>query len=88
MSRHMSQASRGGNGEVGAATGVAAPFGQTLRAVLWSFFGVRKRADYESDVQRLDPRHVVIVGLAAAVLFVLVLVMLVKWVVGSGAAAG
>jgi preprotein translocase subunit Sec61beta len=61
---------------------------QTLRAVFWSFFGVRKRVDYESDVQRLDPRHVIIAGIAGAALFVLALVLLVKWVIGSGVAAG
>ena len=61
---------------------------QTARAVFWSFFGVRKRADYESDVQQLNPRHVVVAGIVGAVLFVLALVMLVKWVIGSGVAAG
>jgi len=61
---------------------------QTARAVFWSFFGVRKRADYESDVQQLNPRHVLVAGIAGAVLFVVVLVLLVKWVVGSGVAAG
>jgi preprotein translocase subunit Sec61beta len=63
-------------------------FVQTLLAVLWSFFGVRKRADYERDVQRLDPRHVVLVGIAGAAVFVLLLVLLVRWVVSSGVAAG
>ncbi len=65
-----------------------ASFMQSMRAVFWSFFGVRKRADYERDVQRLDPRHVLVAGLVGAALFVLVLVLLVKWVVGSGVAAG
>ena len=65
-----------------------AAIGQTVRAVFWSFFGVRKRADYESDVQQLNPRHVLLAGLAGAALFVLALVLLVNWVVGSGVAAG
>ena len=70
--------------------GVSTPkasFAQSMRAVFWSFFGVRKRVDYERDVQRLDPRHVLVAGLVGAALFVLVLVLLVKWVVGSGVAA-
>jgi hypothetical protein len=61
-------------------------FLQTARAVAWSFFGVRRSADYERDVQRLNPVHVVIAGVIGAALFVGVLVMLVKWVVGSGVA--
>ncbi len=63
-------------------------FAQTARAVFWSFFGVRKRADYESDVQQLNPRHVLVAGIAGAALFVIALVLLVKWVVSSGIAAG
>jgi hypothetical protein len=61
-------------------------FVQTVRAVAWSFFGVRRSADYERDVQRLNPVHVVIAGVLGAALFVAVLVLLVKWVVGSGVA--
>ena len=62
-------------------------FLQTVGAVAWSFFGVRRAADYERDVQRLNPKHVVIAGVIGATLFVAVLVVLVKWVVGSGVAA-
>ncbi len=59
---------------------------QTLRAVAWSFFGVRRAKDYESDVARLNPVHVVIAGVIGAALFVVSLVVLVSWVVGSGVA--
>jgi Protein of unknown function (DUF2970) len=61
-------------------------FVQTMKAVAWSFFGVRKRSDLEKDVSQLNPLHVVIAGLLGALLFVAVLVLLVNWVVGSGAA--
>ena len=61
-------------------------FGQTMRAVAWSFFGVRRSADYAQDVAKLNPVHVIIAGIFGAALFVAVLVMLVKWVVGSGVA--
>jgi hypothetical protein len=61
-------------------------FTQTLRAVAWSFFGVRKGSDYEKDLARLNPVHVVIAGVLAAVLFILLLVLLVSWVIGSGVA--
>ncbi len=63
-----------------------ASLGQTLRAVAWSFFGIRRSADYERDVQRLNPVHVIIAGVVSAIAFVGLLVVLVRWVVGSGVA--
>lgn len=63
-------------------------FGQTLRAVAWSFFGVRKGAEHERDMAQLNPVHVIIAGIAAAAVFVLALVLLVRWIIGSGVAAG
>ena len=59
---------------------------QTFKAVAWSFFGVRQASQYERDLAQLNPVHVVVAGVVAAAAFVLTLVMLVKWVVGSGVA--
>jgi Protein of unknown function (DUF2970) len=61
-------------------------FWQTVKAVGWSFFGVRKASGYEEDISKVNPVHVIVAGLLAALLFVLGLVVLVKWVVASGAA--
>jgi hypothetical protein len=61
-------------------------FGQTVRAVAWSFFGVRKGAEHERDMARLNPLHVILAGIIGAVLFVLALVVLVNWVIASGVA--
>ena len=61
-------------------------FLQTLRAVAWSFFGVRRSKDYENDVQKLNPLHVVIAGVIAALVFIVTLILLVRWVIGSGVA--
>jgi hypothetical protein len=61
-------------------------FLNTMKAVGWSFFGVRKGADYEKDVNQLNPVHVVIAGVLGAALFVLFLVLVVNWVLASGAA--
>ncbi len=60
---------------------------KTAQAVAWSFFGVRRAKDYESDVQNLNPVHVVIAGIMGALLFIAALVLLVQWVIGSGVAA-
>jgi hypothetical protein len=54
---------------------------RTVQAVLWSFIGVRKNADYQKDIEKLNPFHLMGVGIAAALLFVLGLIALVNWVV-------
>ena len=51
-----------------------------FRAVFWSFLGVRRGKDYDSDAQKLRPRDVVIAGIVSAGLFVLVLFGIVKLV--------
>ena len=58
-------------------------FGATVKAVLWSFFGVRKKSGFEEDTQNLNPLHVIIAGVIAAVLFVFALLTLVKIVVAK-----
>jgi len=58
-----------------------AGFWQTVRAVLWSFFGVRRRSDYERDAAQLNPVAVIIAGVMAAALFVALLLVVVNLVV-------
>lgn len=55
-------------------------FARTLKAVLWSFFGVRRRADHEADTQ-LNPLHLIAAGLIAAAVFIGVLIAVVHAVV-------
>ena len=55
-----------------------ASFGATMKAVFWSFFGIRKRKDYEADSANLNPVHVIIAGVIGAALFIGVLVVLVR----------
>ena len=69
------------------AVGRKASIGQTISAVAWSFFGVRRGRDHENDMAKLNPVHVVIAGVLGAALFVLMLVLLVLWVISSGVAA-
>jgi hypothetical protein len=61
-------------------------FLQTVRAVAWSFVGMRRASVHQQDVQQLNPVHVIIAGVIGALLFVAALVLLVNWVVGSGIA--
>jgi hypothetical protein len=75
------------SGELRDAVKRKASFLQTLRAVAWSFFGIRKGSEYRKDVSELNPVHVVIAGIAAAGVFVGALVVLVNWVIASGVAS-
>ncbi len=53
----------------------------TLKAVCWSFFGVRKKSAYEQDVAKLNPVYVIIAGVLMAVMFIIVLIVIVQMVV-------
>ncbi|MDP2416304.1 MAG: DUF2970 domain-containing protein [Hydrogenophaga sp.] len=53
----------------------------TVKAVLWGFLGVRRNADYQSDIAKLNPIHIMVVGILMALLFVFALILLVNWVV-------
>ena len=53
----------------------------TVKAVLWGFLGVRRNADYQDDIAKLNPVHLVAVGLTMALVFVFSLILIVRWVV-------
>lgn len=63
-----------------------AGFLATMRAVLWSFFGVRKRQAYLDDAGSLNPLAVIVAGVLAGAMFVIGLVLIVQWVVGRAGA--
>jgi hypothetical protein len=54
-------------------------FLRTVKAVLWSFIGLRSRAEFNKDVTQLNPIHLIAVGLV----LVLGLLALVNWVVSQ-----
>ena len=58
-------------------------FGKTVKAVMWSFFGVRKKKDYEEDAAQLNPVHVLIAGVIGALIFIATLVTIVHFVVAK-----
>jgi len=58
-------------------------FMETMKAVFWSFFGVRKRSAYERDAAHLNPLHVIIAGLIGVAIFIAVLIILVKIAVAT-----
>ncbi len=69
----MSDSGRGGS---------KSSFSQSMKAVLWSFFGVRKGRDLEADATQLNPLHVVAAALIGAAIFIGVLILVVHAVVG------
>jgi len=58
-------------------------FFQTLKAVLWAMFGVRKSQGSQDDVAQLNPVYVILTGVLFGIVFVSSLVFLVKWIVSS-----
>jgi hypothetical protein len=60
-----------------------ASFGASMKAVFWSFFGVRKRRDYEDDAANLNPFHVIVAALLGLAIFIGVLLFVVKLAVAQ-----
>jgi hypothetical protein len=58
-----------------------ASFLRTVRAVAWSFLGIRKNSEFRDDMGRLNPVHIIVVAVLGVALFVGALVLLVNWVV-------
>ena len=58
-------------------------FFQTLKAVAWGFFGVRKGKGYSEDIEKLNPVHLIIAGIIATVVFVVGLVMIARWFIAN-----
>ncbi|MBE2262375.1 MAG: DUF2970 domain-containing protein [Burkholderiaceae bacterium] len=56
---------------------------RSIRAVAWSFLGIRKSSEFKEDLAKVSPFHVIGVGIAGAFVLVLGLVALVNWVVAK-----
>jgi hypothetical protein len=54
-----------------------------MKAVFWSFFGVRKRKDYEHDAANLNPVHVIIGALIGVAVFIGILLFVVRMAVAK-----
>jgi hypothetical protein len=55
---------------------------RTVKAVAWSFLGIRKNSEYQEDLGKLNPFHIIGVALVGVALFVAALIALVSWVAG------
>ena len=60
-----------------------AGIGQVAKAVMWSFLGIRKRTQHESDMARITPVQAIVAGLIGAASFVAMLLVVVRVVLNS-----
>ena len=56
---------------------------RTIVAVGWSFLGIRKSSEFQEDIAKITPLHILGVGLVAGVLFVAGLMLIVNLVVAK-----
>ena len=62
---------------------VKRPFWRSIVAVSWSFIGIRKNSEFQEDLSHITPLHILGVGLAAGLLFVIGLIVVVNLVVAK-----
>jgi hypothetical protein len=55
----------------------------SIKLVAWSFLGIRSRSGYQEDLARVNPMHVVLVGIVGVLLLIAGLIGLVNWVVAK-----
>lgn len=58
-------------------------FWRTAKAVFWSFLGIRKSSAFQEDTAKLNPFHIMVVGLVGGIVFVASLIALVNWIVAK-----
>lgn len=51
-----------------------------MRAVLWSFIGIRSKSEYQADITRLTMTQIIVAGVIGAILFVMTLLLVVYFV--------
>jgi hypothetical protein len=54
---------------------------RTVKTVAWSFVGLRNGKEFDVETQKINPVHLMVVGLAGAGLFVVALIFFVRWAV-------
>ena len=60
-----------------------ASFLYSLKAVFWSFFGLRRKSDFDTDSAKLNPVHIIIAALIGVACFIGLLITIVKLVVSK-----
>ncbi|HLT99073.1 MAG TPA: DUF2970 domain-containing protein [Burkholderiaceae bacterium] len=55
---------------------------QTMKAVAWGMLGIRRSKGHSEDFSRLNPLHLIVMGLVATLVFVFALVAAARWFIG------
>ena len=58
-------------------------FLKAIKAVLWSFIGIRKGSSHTADLAELSPVHIIIAGVLCAAVFIGILITVVHVVIGK-----
>lgn len=58
-------------------------FWRSVKLVAWSFLGIRSKSGYQQDLEKVNPVHVMVVGLVGVLILVVALIGLVNWVVSK-----
>lgn len=57
-------------------------FGRTMKAIVWSFVGLRRKRDFDDDVDGgMNPFHVLIAAVIGAAIFIGILIAFAKYAV-------
>ena len=56
---------------------------RSIVAVAWSFLGIRKSSEFQEDIAKITPLHILGVGLVAGLLFVIGLMVIVNLIVAK-----
>ena len=63
--------------------GSSGSFFQSIKMIAWAFLGIRKNSDSQEDTAKINPFHIIVVGLVGVVILVISLIVMVGWVVGK-----
>lgn len=58
-------------------------FWATTKAVAWSFLGIRRGKDFQDDIGRLKPYHIIAAGIVGVFIFIGVLMLVAKVAVSA-----
>ena len=58
-------------------------FLSSMKAVAWSFVGMRSKSGYQDDLAKVNPLHVMLIGISSVFAIVIGLILLVNWVVAK-----